>query len=316
MRPLRAKHCSRLGRCVALYDHYCPWLGCTVGGGNRHLFLWFLTLETGAVVLAAVAAVGRLRAVGAAAAAESAAAASGTAAAAAAAAAAATTTTTMSDPTSPLSGFPSDTATTVAAVESALWIAAFLVADLFVLASLAALLGSQLWQAARALTTSEAANWRRYRYMQDRGGEFSNPFDEGCARNLVSAMMPPPKGDGLGGGGGGGGVVGERRRRQMQQQQQQQRQQQRQRKPRWGTNGGAAQQQQQQQQHIQLQVRRRQYPSNQKPHGDDDEDEEEGGDRGSRPLQQHQQQHRRRVQQQQQTERELLLGAGARGSAV
>ena len=302
VRPLRAKHCSRLGRCVALYDHYCPWLGCTVGGGNRHLFLWFLTLETGAVVLAAVAAVGRLRAVGAAAAAEGAAA----AAAASGATAAAATSSSISDPTSPLSGFPNDSPTTAAAVEAALWIAAFLVADLFVLVSLAALLGTQLWQAAQALTTNEAANWRRYPYLRDgRSGKFSNPFDEGCARNLAAAMMPPPPSS------KGGDGLGERRRRQVLKQQQ------RQRKPRWGISGGGGAAQQQQQ--IQLQVRRRQqHPPNQKPHGDD---EEEGGEdhHGSHQQQQQRQQHRRRVQQQQQqqqTERELLLGAGARGGSA
>ena len=189
VRPVRAKHCPRLGRCVALYDHRCPWLGCTIGGGNRHAFLWFLVLETLAVVVAAVAAVARLRAVGAAAAA-----AEGAAAGVAGAAAATTTATTTSDPTSPLSGFPSDTATTAAAVEAALWIAAFLVADLFVLFSLAALLGTQLWQASRALTTNEAANWRRYPHLQDRRGKFSNPHDEGCWSNLVSAMTPPKGG--------------------------------------------------------------------------------------------------------------------------
>ncbi len=27
VRPLRAKHCTTLNRCIEVYDHYCPWVG-------------------------------------------------------------------------------------------------------------------------------------------------------------------------------------------------------------------------------------------------------------------------------------------------
>jgi len=53
VRPLRAKHCSVLGRCVEVFDHYCPWVGNVVGKGNRHWFLIFLWLELWALVVSA-----------------------------------------------------------------------------------------------------------------------------------------------------------------------------------------------------------------------------------------------------------------------
>jgi len=46
VRPLRAKHCSVTDRCVECFDHFCPWVGNTIGKGNRFLFLAFLLVET------------------------------------------------------------------------------------------------------------------------------------------------------------------------------------------------------------------------------------------------------------------------------
>ena len=52
MRPLRAKHCAVTGRCVAMFDHFCPWVGNCIGAGNRHLFAFFLWLELAAILVA------------------------------------------------------------------------------------------------------------------------------------------------------------------------------------------------------------------------------------------------------------------------
>ena len=43
--PLRAKHCRECGKCVALHDHHCPWLGLCIGEKNRFYFWWYLFFE-------------------------------------------------------------------------------------------------------------------------------------------------------------------------------------------------------------------------------------------------------------------------------
>lgn len=61
VRPLRAKHCSVTDRCVEVFDHYCPWVGNTIGKGNRHTFLVFLWLELYALAASCGVAVSQLR---------------------------------------------------------------------------------------------------------------------------------------------------------------------------------------------------------------------------------------------------------------
>jgi len=42
VKPLRSKHCSTLKRCVPMFDHYCPYIGNTIGGGNYVYFVRFI----------------------------------------------------------------------------------------------------------------------------------------------------------------------------------------------------------------------------------------------------------------------------------
>ena len=50
-RPLRAKHCKNLGRCIHKFDHFCPFVGNTVGRDNYRYFVGLLFVHIVCAVL-------------------------------------------------------------------------------------------------------------------------------------------------------------------------------------------------------------------------------------------------------------------------
>jgi len=44
--PLRTKHCEDCQKCIAQYDHHCPWVGTCIGEKNHLQFWWFLVFQS------------------------------------------------------------------------------------------------------------------------------------------------------------------------------------------------------------------------------------------------------------------------------
>jgi len=46
VKPLRSKHCKHTGRCVARFDHFCPWVDNVVAENNRRQFVLLAVVQT------------------------------------------------------------------------------------------------------------------------------------------------------------------------------------------------------------------------------------------------------------------------------
>ncbi|ELP95148.1 kinectin, putative, partial [Entamoeba invadens IP1] len=54
VRPLRVHHCRRSNCCVDRFDHWCSWVGNTIGSYNRKTFFVFLTITFFTDIVAAL----------------------------------------------------------------------------------------------------------------------------------------------------------------------------------------------------------------------------------------------------------------------
>jgi len=59
VKPFGTKHCAVRDKCVARFDHYCPWMGNAIGKRNHKDFILFLILETFAMAVAFCIAIAR-----------------------------------------------------------------------------------------------------------------------------------------------------------------------------------------------------------------------------------------------------------------
>ena len=66
----------------------------------------------------------------------------------------------------------------------------FVIFDLLLLVSVAALAIAQASQVSRNVTTNELSNWVRYKYLHSENGDFENPFDQGCRNNCAEICFP------------------------------------------------------------------------------------------------------------------------------
>ncbi|CAF0707847.1 unnamed protein product [Brachionus calyciflorus] len=154
-KPIRSKHCAECDRCIAKFDHHCPWVDNCIGDGNLKYFIGFLFWTSICLVFFMDGALAYYH-----------------------------DTCYSSD----LVEYPtmSSMRKTVQFFKCNTWVSYFSAIALFNLLWISALCVCHIYQAIYAnITTNERLNFKRYKYFSDSNGNFTNPFNFGIIQNLV-----------------------------------------------------------------------------------------------------------------------------------
>jgi len=154
LRPVRSHHCGVCDRCVPIFDHHCVWINRCVSVHNHRQFILFLFLTFISVTFCARHSWIFLRA----------------------------------SANAP-SVFPLLTFLSESLRQRPFGFTLFIL-HIFHIIWLGMLILAQLVAISKGITVHERERGKKYRYLQDRYGRFSNPFNRGIMNNFREFFWP------------------------------------------------------------------------------------------------------------------------------